>query len=46
MCISLIGLVLMNGIVFFKTDEGIKFGKKVYALADAINREFLKIIDY
>ena len=31
---------------FFKTDEGIKFGKKVYALAEAINREFLKIIDY
>ena len=27
---------------FFKTDEGIKFGKKVYALAEAINREILK----
>ena len=26
----------------FKTDESIKFGEKVYALAEAINREFLK----
>ena len=29
-------------VVISKTDESIKFGEKVYALAEAINREFLK----